>query len=362
MGAVGTVTYQNGSTVYAFGHELDGAGRRSLLLQDAYVYGVVSNPNFGSFKLAAPGHNLGTLTSDTPNAVIGSVGALPTLVPVSVTAHDLDDGQTQTLNTEVADETDVGLPLGASMVDAIAPLEVAQAATQIYDGPPANESGTLCLQIHVRELRLPLGFCNRYVASGTPGDAGASPPALASLASNDVTSAFTALEQVRFANLHVTAVTAQITAQRGLAEADVIGAQSRVHVRPGQRVTVRLRVRLVRGAIRTVTFRLRIPRHIHGLYAVMLHGPPPAALAGSPSAGGLASALTSIFSSGPGGPGGPGGPPPTPATPAALRQAIVAVGTYDGLTLSSPGRHSQHVYRDPALVIAGQASLAFDVR
>ena len=38
MGAVGTVTYVDGPTVYAFGHELDGAGRRSLLLQDAYVY------------------------------------------------------------------------------------------------------------------------------------------------------------------------------------------------------------------------------------------------------------------------------------------------------------------------------------
>ena len=35
MGAVGTVTYVDGPTVYAFGHELDGAGRRSLMLQDA---------------------------------------------------------------------------------------------------------------------------------------------------------------------------------------------------------------------------------------------------------------------------------------------------------------------------------------
>ena len=45
MGAVGTVTYVDGPTVYAFGHELDGAGRRSLLLQDAYVYYVVNNPD-----------------------------------------------------------------------------------------------------------------------------------------------------------------------------------------------------------------------------------------------------------------------------------------------------------------------------
>ncbi len=71
MGAVGTVTYVDGPTVYAFGHELDGAGRRSLLLQDAYVDYVVNNPDpttAPSYKLAFPGHTEGTLSSDTPNA------------------------------------------------------------------------------------------------------------------------------------------------------------------------------------------------------------------------------------------------------------------------------------------------------
>jgi hypothetical protein len=66
LGAVGTVTYVDGQTVYAFGHELDGAGRRALLLQDAYVYYVVGNPDptiAPSFKLASPGHTLGTLSS-----------------------------------------------------------------------------------------------------------------------------------------------------------------------------------------------------------------------------------------------------------------------------------------------------------
>ena len=56
VGAVGTVTYRDGQTVYAFGHPLDGAGRRSLILQDAFVYYVVANPNTAttSYKLAAP--------------------------------------------------------------------------------------------------------------------------------------------------------------------------------------------------------------------------------------------------------------------------------------------------------------------
>jgi hypothetical protein len=140
-------TYVDEQTVYAFGHELDGAGRRALLLQDAYVYYVVNNPDptvAPSYKPALPGHTVGIVSSDTPNAVIGQVRSRPPSVPVGVTVHDLDAGTSLALNTLVADETDVGLPLGTSLLDTIAPLDVAQAATQIYNG----ESGRMCLRIY----------------------------------------------------------------------------------------------------------------------------------------------------------------------------------------------------------------------
>ena len=190
VGAVGTVTYRNGQTVYAFGHPLDDAGRRSLILQDAYVYYVVNNPNVAdntSYKLASAGHTVGTLSSDTPNAVIGQLGAAPAMVPIDVVAHDLDTGSTLTQRTQVADETDVGLPLGSSLVELVAPLAIAQAATQVYNGPPASESGRMCLTVMVREVRGPLRFCNRYVSTGTSGAGMGVPPALALLASIDST-------------------------------------------------------------------------------------------------------------------------------------------------------------------------------
>ena len=244
MGAVGTVTYVDGPTVYAFGHELDGAGRRSLLLQDAYVYYVVNNPDpttAPSYKLASPGHTEGILSSDTPSAVIGEVGAPPPTVPVDVTAHDLDTGQSLSLDTQVADETDIGLPLGNSLVDTIAPLEVAQAATQIYDGPPATESGNMCLRIYLRESRQPLGFCNRYVGTGNRRRRGRdaararhAPP------SADVTTAFADLEQVDFAALHVTHVVADLVASRGLAMASILSAHAPLG--SGRAETVRVRL------------------------------------------------------------------------------------------------------------------------
>jgi hypothetical protein len=178
-----------------------------------------------------------------------------------VTVRDLDTRASLALDTLVADETDVGLPLGTSQVDAIAPLEVAQAATQIYDGAPAAESGRMCLRIYLRESRGSLGFCNRYVGTGVAGDSGATPPELASAAGADVATAFGDLEQVDFAALHVTRVTASLAAQRGLAEAAIVGARAPERVHPGQAVRVRLLVRIFRGRLRTFTFPLRIPAH-----------------------------------------------------------------------------------------------------
>jgi hypothetical protein len=320
----------------------------------------VNNPDptvAPSYKLALPGHTLGIVSSDTPNAVIGEVGPPPTSVPVDVTVRDLDTRTSLALDTLVADETDVGLPLGTSQVDAIAPLEVAQAATQIYDGPPAAESGHMCLRIYLRESRGPLGFCNRYVGTGVPGDSGATPPELAGAAGADVATAFGDLEQVDFAALHVTHVTADLSAQRGLAEAAIVGARAPKRVHPGQVVRVRLLVRIFRGRLRTFTFPLRIPAHANGPLLVTLRGP--AAPAGpSPASQSLAGALAGALSSS-------SSPESTGAATisslAELRVAIAGIASYDGLYASVPGRGKRPVYRNPALLITGRTLLPFVV-
>jgi hypothetical protein len=250
----------------------------------------------------------------------------------------------------------VGLPLGASQVDAIAPLEVAQAATQIYDGPPANESGRMCLRIYLRGSRTPLGFCNRYVGTGAPGDA-LGPPELASAASADVANAFGALERVDFAALHVQHVVAHLYARRGVAEAAILGARAPRRVHEGQLVPVRLRVRVYRGPVRTVGFRLRIPSGARGATVVKIKGPPPPIGTGT-SDGGLSGALTSMFSfsvtSGP-------GPSISPISSLpALRQAIAGLANYDGLYATFHGR-AKRVYRNRSLLITGRTKLRFVV-
>ena len=134
--SIGTVAYVDGDKVWAFGHQLDDLGRRALLLQDAYVFRIVNNPlQIGStvgstYKLASAGHDVGTLTSDGNNAVAGRLGVLPHTVPIKVIVHDEDAKTQQVVDTNAADEAAVDLPSGGSWTSAIAPLAVAQGATE----------------------------------------------------------------------------------------------------------------------------------------------------------------------------------------------------------------------------------------
>src|SRR3954447_8283768 len=146
IGAIGTVTYTNGGRVWAFGHPFEAAGARSLLLQDAYVFKVVNDPNAsltgGSYKLAVAGHDVGTLTNDAFSAIVGQVGTLPTTTDVRVSAVDHDTGAQRFLQTAVADETDVDTPTGFTALGAVAPLAVAEAAGSVLRSSPGRLTGT----------------------------------------------------------------------------------------------------------------------------------------------------------------------------------------------------------------------------
>src|SRR4051812_5238208 len=144
VGAVGAVTYTDGDVVYGFGHPFDSAGKRALLMEDAFVYTVIGNPldtqDSTSYKLAAPGHAVGTLTNDTPNGVTGRVGVLPDTATLTVNATDGDTGAQRTLGSEVADEASAGFPTGISPLVQVADLAFLQQATTILGGTPARET------------------------------------------------------------------------------------------------------------------------------------------------------------------------------------------------------------------------------
>jgi hypothetical protein len=353
-GGVGTVTYRDGATVYAFGHPMDSAGRRALMLGDAYVFTVIGNPiglpPLASYKLAAPGHVLGTLSNDASDGIVGTVGASSPTIPVTATVRDRDRHRTLRQRTAVADETDVGNPTGSSGLSEIAPLAVAQAVTSAFDGAPGLETGQLCLHVSIRELHgRTLRFCKRYVASGAVDPS--VPPPLGLLMANDVSRAIGEIDAARFGLLHVTGLTAGATIERGLRLGTILDVRGPRTVHPGHTARIALLVRVVRGPLMTIHVKLAIPRDVpHGTQTIRLVGTPVEGTDGGDTGSGALAALLSVF-------GGEGDSGPGDAqSPAELVSAFDALGGYDGVTARMRGDEWQ-AYRDPRMRLDGRALL-----
>jgi hypothetical protein len=268
IGAIGTVTFTDAGRVWAFGHPFEAAGARSLLLQDAYVFKVVNDPNAsltdGSYKLAVAGHDLGTLTNDAFSAIVGRVGALPATTLVRAAATDQDTGAAKEVSSNVADETDVDTPTGFTALGAVAPLAVAEAAGGVMRSSPGRLTGRMCLRITLRERPTqPARFCNRYLSSSILSpDAGPLGNQVAFSAAIDALDAISLIEAYEGPTPHVTKVGADITVRRGEQLAFLRGVKAPKRVRPGQKVRLRVKMQRIRGHTITRTYRARIP---HGL-------------------------------------------------------------------------------------------------
>jgi hypothetical protein len=367
LSAVGTVAYTDGDRVWAFGHPLDNAGRRSLLLQDAYVYTVVGNPldtgGGGGYKLASPGHDLGTLTNDAPSAIVGRVGALPPRVPLRIVLRDGDTGRVEETTASLVDESAVNEPTGTSSLAAGGAIGVINSMITLLRGTPARLTGSMCFRIKFRERRRPAGFCNRYVGGSLIdlGDGEALPAVTASII-RDIGLAAGSVDAYEVGPLHVQDVRAELTLRRGARAATIVSAGAPRVVRAGSRVPVRLRVARRNGTRRTIRLRVPVPRATRGLRSLLIEGTP---LDGSDDEllEALGAALSITI-------GGEDAPPP-PRSVAELARDIADIHVYDGVRarFADPDREEdpldvpvgRPVFRDRAERITGNAELLLRV-
>jgi hypothetical protein len=366
--AVGTVAYVDGDRVWAFGHPLDSVGRRDLFLQDAFVYTVVNNPlgtqDAQSYKLAAPGADIGMLTSDGINAVAGRLGVLPDRFPLQIVAQDLDTGRVQSTDVQLADETVIGLPTGASALSAVGPIAVAQAAYGILGGAPLRQSGTMCVRFTVREAKRPLRFCNSYVGGGGGSQELAGAPLVA-----DFGEAVSLIDAYDVATLHLTRVEVGVKLRRGLRQAFLVSASGPSVVRRGSTVRLRVTLRRVRGARFTRTIKVRVPRdQATGDFDLTLTGTP-ADDSGDASGDSTAIDLGSLLDT-----TGGGAETEPPTSLRELASAIADLHRYDGVTASfqelgaaggdgsGDGPAERPVFHDEALRVSGSAVVPITVR
>jgi hypothetical protein len=351
-GAVGTVTYVDGDKVWAFGHPFDAVGRRSLLMQDAWVYTVVGNPidaqDLTSYKLASPGHDIGTFTNDAPSAVVGRLGVLPDRFRLRITAKDEDTGKVLQRNVSLVDENAAGLPAGASPLSLVGPVAVAQTVYDTLRGSPAQQSGRMCVRIKVRERKQQMGFCNTYVG-GSPSSSGA-PMA------GDLALAAVMLDGYNFGVLHITGVDVDLSLRRELRQAYLTRIKVPRVLRRGEKARIQIVARRVRGpqVIRSFTF--RVPRDApRGTRDLVLSGAPADGGGFSDTLDALAGVFDLTFEE-------PGSDGRGPSSIAALARNITGLGREDGVTASflSPGESHRDsdateylAFRDPVLRLTG---------
>ena len=261
LGALGTVAYRDGSSVWAFGHPLEGLGRRSLFMQDSYVYGVISNPigipaaGALSYKLGSgAGHVVGGVTSDTVASVAGTLGSEPPSIPLRVVARDAR-GKVELVQLRLADERALGY--GARLA-LLSPL----AASQALDGLTRSRAPvtlSMCERFRVRGVRRPLGFCNAYFDTNS--------------ALSDLTQAGEMIDSFDLAPLDVEEAEVRLEARPGVVEDVLIDADGPKRARPGHRIRLRLTVQRRRGARRRLSASLRLPASLPaGRHTLRLQG------------------------------------------------------------------------------------------
>ena len=354
LGAIGTIAYADGPNVWIYGHELDGAGRRSLFLQDAYIHTIVNNPlavpEVSTYKLGSPGNDLGTVSSDGPPAVVGTLGAMPPSYPLRVTAKDLDTGRTRSAITQIADEGDVGLPTGASALSLTAAAAVAEEAASILAGAPARQSAELCMKVALRELRTPMRVCWSYAVDGFTQNA------LAGALAGDVAAAVEVIEGYKFGTLHPTSVELGLRVRRGVNQAYMLGVRAPRVVRRGQTIALRLRLRRTgSGARSTRIVRMRVPPTVaKGLRTLRLIGTPSDAGANPEEEGDLSVVFEEEET-------GPSGDDPGAQSVAEVRDAFEGLERFDGV-VARLGGEERTLLRDPRLRISGDAQVRLRIR
>ena len=354
--SVGTVAYVDGDRVWVFGHELEGNGRRALLLQDAYIYRVINNPlGLGqlasTYKLGASGHDLGTISNDGFSAVAGRLGALPHTVPVNVLARDEDRGVQRAVNTNVADEAAVDLPSGGSWTSFVAPLAVAQAAGAALGSTPGRLTGEMCARMSLAELDEPLRFCNRYISlAASQSEDGTMTNAVLSGAASDLGGALATIDAYTGKPPRVTGVSALLKVRRGADLASIRSVSLPRRVRPGQRVRARVALQRLRGDRLTRTYPLRLPSDLR-------RGTQRLRFVGQDADEGEDAFTTIILTDeeedDDGGDAGP-------ATLDELAEQIRETARYDGVSLRGGGTRAR-AFRDDDLRISGQAEVTVRV-
>lgn len=122
IAAAGTVTYRDGERIYAFGHPFLSLGGADMPMSESSVVTVIPNA-YNSFKLAVPGHMVGSISQDRATGVYGQLGHSARMIPVKLNLHTSRNQVEQFSYEIVSDEFLTPLLLNMTVFNSIAARE-----------------------------------------------------------------------------------------------------------------------------------------------------------------------------------------------------------------------------------------------
>ena len=241
LGAIGTTTYVDGTTVLGFGHPFLGAGRTRFLMGDGYVYQTIPAPIAGaSYKLAEPGTLQGMIVGDRADGVTGRIGPVEAISAVA-TATDASRGTKSTVRATLAPDERTA-PIAAGLVQD-------EPAVRVTDG---LGPGTLTLSIAISspDLKRPFVYRNMFAAAGD----------VVSLASGQLPWIVAILMQNGTRPVPISGISVTEKIVSSVRAARIVGASIRPRrVRAGGRATLVLRVHPWRASPRVIKVPIRLP-------------------------------------------------------------------------------------------------------
>jgi hypothetical protein len=119
MDLLGTTTEVRGDRVYGFGHALRGCGATELPMAGGKIHTVICKVSLSS-KLGSVTGILGTIVGDEATAVLGRIGVMPRLVPLTVRVDRYNDPEPRRYKCQVAYDRQLTSTLTSSVVAGVA--------------------------------------------------------------------------------------------------------------------------------------------------------------------------------------------------------------------------------------------------
>ena len=238
VGAIGTVTYVDGTTVLGFGHPFLSGGRARFLMGDGYVYQTIAAPIAGaSYKLAEPGTLQGMIVGDRADGVTGRLGPVEG-ISVVASATDPARGTESTVRATLAPDERTAPPMAGLVED--------EPAVRVRDGVGG---GTMTLRIAISspDLKKPFVYRNVYASAGD----------IVSMASGQLPRLMSVLMQNGTRPVPISSVQVTERLESRVRAARILGASIRRS--PGSRPTLVLRVQPWRSSPRIVRVPVRLP-------------------------------------------------------------------------------------------------------